>query len=153
MKRFDKAIKGLVKGYMNDTLETKTCTACAVGNIIAECNNYIVDKENTNWLTKEGLDKYPEWGNVFVTGYNQFIYEGDYKGEAKRQIDSTGYTWEELAQVEFTFEKTQGDMFTKLMAVVEVLCNIEGFNDEVAKETKELFTHEKPFTTEIVNLV
>jgi len=25
------------------------------------------------------------------------------------------------------------------MAVVEVLCNIEGFNDEVAKETKELF--------------
>jgi len=139
MKRFDRAIKALVKGYMNDTLVTKICTACAVGNIIAECNNYIVDKENTSWLTKEGLNKYAEWDAVFVTVYDQFIDDYFYEGEAKRQIDSTGYTWQELAQVEFTFEKTQGDMFTKLMAVVEVLCNIEGFNDEIIKETKELF--------------
>jgi len=139
MKRFDKAIKGLIKGYMNDTLATKICTACAVGNIIAECNNYIVEKEKNNWLTKEGPNKYPKWDKIFITGYDQFIDENNYKGEAKRQIDSTGYTWEELAQVEFTFEKTQGDMFTKLMAVVEVLCNIEGFNDEIIKETKELF--------------
>ena len=140
MKRFDKAIKGLVKGYMNDTLVTEICTACAVGNIIAECNNYIVDKENIiSWLTKEGQNKYPKWGAVFVTGYDQSIDENNYKREAKRQIDSTGYTWKELAQVEFTFERTQGDMFTKLMAVVEVLCNIEGFNDKVVKETKELF--------------
>jgi len=139
MKRFDRAIKGLVKGYMKNTLATKTCICCAVGNIIAECNNYIIDKENENWLTKEGLNKYPEWGNVFTTFYIQSINEDNYKGEAKEQIESTGYTWKELAQVEFTFEKTQGDMFTKLMAVVEVLCNIEGFNDEVAKETKKLF--------------
>jgi hypothetical protein len=140
MKRFDRTIKALVKGYMNDTLATRICTACAVGNIIAECNNYIVKKEINNWFTKEGPDKYPKWDDVFITYIDrQKIYEDDYKGEAKRQIDSTGYTWEELAQVEFTFEKTQGDMFTKLMAVVEVLCNIEGFNDEVAKETKELF--------------
>jgi len=142
MKRFDKAIKGLVKGYINDTLATKRCTACAVGNIIAECNNYIIDKGNTSWLTKEVLDKYPKWDTVFITitgKSQQLIREYNYKGKAKEQIDSTGYTWEELAQVEFTFERTQGDIFTKLMAVVEVLCNIEGFNDEIIKETKELF--------------
>jgi hypothetical protein len=143
MKRFDKAIKGLVKGYMNDTLVKKSCAACAVGNIIAECNKYTIDlffSSFYSWKDKEGNSVGIQWDNVFLTGENkQLIYEGGYKGEAKEQIDSTGYTWEELAQVEFTFEKTQGNMFTKLMAVVEVLCNIEGFNDEIIKETKELF--------------
>jgi len=141
MKRFDKAIKGLVKGYMNDTLVAGICTACAVGNIIAECNKYTIDLLFYFWKDKEDNDIITMWDDVFLTAIDdrQRIYEDNYKREAKRQIDSTGYTWEELAQVEFTFEKTQGDMFTKLMAVVEVLCNIEGFNDEIIKETKELF--------------
>jgi len=142
MKRFDKAIKGLVKGYMNDTLVTKSYAACAVGNIIAECNNTIdlFFSSFYFWKDKKGNSVGIQWYNVFLTdGNKQLIRIYNYKGEAKRQIDSTGYTWEELAQVEFTFESTQGDMFTKLMAVVEVLCNIEGFNDKVVKETKELF--------------
>jgi len=141
MKRFDRAIKALVKGYMNDTLETGICTACAVGNIIAKCNEYTIDLEFLSpWKDKEGNKIVTMWNSVFITYTDrQRIYEDNYKGEAKEQIDSTGYTWEELAQVEFTFEKAQGDMFTKLMAVVEVLCNIEGFNDEIVKETKELF--------------
>ena len=139
MKRFDRAIKALVKGYINNTLKPAKCTACAVGNIIAECNNYTIS-ENLEWIDSEDKQQYPEWINVFCTFFClQTIKKENYIYNAKKEIDSTGYTWQELAKVEAMFERTKGDIFNKLMAVVEVLCEIENFDDVLIKETKELF--------------
>lgn len=133
-KRFNNAISKLVTAFFNDKLEKGICTACAVGNI---CNGASY------------------WVSAFYTVLgHQTINPENYKELTKETIDKTGYSWEELAKVEKAFEcntKIHGNSYYKftkkqiaedqykgLMAVVDVLCEIENIDP---KEYKDMFSY------------
>lgn len=136
---YNKTLSILIDSYFNHTLEHNNCFACAVGNIIASSCGIKLTKPGMIWAKNV-----PHWDSVFMTGYgSQFMYPENYSGEAKRQIDSTGYTVQELAKIEFAFEtakkgKNEEDwMFNGLMAVVEVLDDIHENNDMQVTETSK----------------
>lgn len=132
-ERFNRALKVLVQAFFNDTLAKGNCNKCAVGNI---CNGNL------------------EWQEVFVTRFGvQEINPKNYCGDAKYTIDITGYTWQNLSKVEKAFEENTAidtwrgyydnniskqeimeDQYRGLMAVVEVLCEIEGLDCTPYKE-------------------
>jgi hypothetical protein len=157
---YKKTVDILVDAYFKNTLEHSICTACAVGNIIAANKGY--ELENTgevdldgrtmttfDWITPFGRveSMAPQWKYVFMTdGIAQRIDPLGYNGEAKAEIDSTGYSWANLAKIEYAFEtapkgKTKEDwMFNGLMAVIDVLDKIHENNDtEVTTVTKQRF--------------
>ena len=143
---FTKTVNILVDAYFKNTLQHGNCAACAVGNIIA-CNmgiKFRISAVCDGFYTWDGLKV--SWNKVFVTPFNhQQHNEFNYEGEAKEQIDSTGYTWQELAKVEFAFEtayegKSEDDyMFNGLMSVVDVLIEIHEGNETEKETAKELF--------------
>lgn len=128
---YQKTVDILVKAYFEDTLEHGNCSACAVGNIV----NY--EKSKMSW----------SWANVFCTSSRiQIVEPNNYEGAAKDEIDSTGYTWRELAKIEYAFETApkgnSGDewMFNGLMAVIDVLDQIhENTDNQVTATTKQRF--------------
>jgi hypothetical protein len=158
---YDKTISILVKAYLNDTLEHLNCTACAVGNIIAENNGYKYIKVDKSTIGFDTDFKYTwehkinsvwyeifrsHWQTVFSTpNRDQKIYPENYEGDAKIEIDSTGYSWQDLAKIEFAFEnKHRGAtkeqrMYNGLLNVVEVLGQIHEVEKETTEETKRLF--------------
>lgn len=171
-KRFDNAVASLVKGYMNDTLAKGNCAACAVGNIVAGATGRTIKKSQNldgkvdfDFVNVIGHINNPSWQLVFATSpgdrrlsreKRQVIEMQCYKDSAQLEIDATGYTVQELADVEWAFEKATNIMFhdyhkkrdkrkidedqlNGLYAVVDVLCKIEGYDDTVAQETKDLF--------------
>lgn len=147
-KRFDNAISALVSGYLNGTLAKGSCMACAVGNMVAKGLGL-----KARLLSD---DSFGDWANVFCTNYGiQEIKHFNYRSMAKKEIDSTGYKWYELALVEKVFEENtkiywfeygvfsekeiDQDQLKGLYAVVDTLCEIEGYSNEKANECKELF--------------
>lgn len=140
---YEKTIKTLVNAYFNDTLAKGYCTACAVGNIIAgNCGYKVVgeNKASLRWLGSNGKQIYEEWSEVFMSaGGEQDIEIENYIGESRRQIDSTGYSVLQLAKIEFAFETNGKDMFTGLMAVVDVLGTIHEVDKEDVQQAKNLF--------------
>jgi hypothetical protein len=140
---YDKTISILVKAYLNDTLQQGSCYACAVGNMIAaNCGIKMIDKK---W------DKSPNtyWDSVFSSYRGvQEIDKYAYCAEAKKELDSTGYIWKDLAKIEKAFESTrfneegrqrENAMYEGLLAVVEVLGQIHEVEKEVIEETKLMF--------------
>jgi hypothetical protein len=174
-ERFDRAIAALVKGYMNNTLAKGNCSACAVGNIVAHSLEGSTKSTVTTLSNGECAIDYemisscgdeitPHWQNVFSTQNPDRRYSRErrqeisiwkYDGIAKKQIDVTGYSWKELSDVEWAFEKNtkihfeyykhdkienvDKDQLAGLFAVVDILCKIEGYDDVVAQENKALF--------------
>ncbi len=151
-ERFDRAINALVKGYFNNTLAKGTCAACAVGNIVAA--GIGTSPCLSAWSPTWQNGNQTEWDWVFVTeGKEQRVTPEKYEGAAKVEIDSTGYSWQDLARVEYAFEtstsidfrkyhlfgpeKIDADQYRGLMAVVDVLCEIEGIGDP--SEYKAMF--------------
>lgn len=152
-KRFSDAIDALVKGYIHGTLAKGTCAACAVGNIVAK--GIGCEIKNRNGVFEWMRNTNPSWSMVFVTGSDgsQFICPENYLGSIKNEIDSTGYTWQELARVEEAFEQNtkisfenyenvtpeeiDKDQLNGLYAVVDVLCEIEGIKE--VEEYKLMF--------------
>jgi nuclear transport factor 2 (NTF2) superfamily protein len=149
MRNFDYTVNVLVKAYLEDTLAHQFCAACAVGNIISEARSYKISKVGCGF---EWVGQRTQWENVFMTsnGIQEFNIEG-YQGEARTQIDSTGYAPEELARIEFAFEMADNSdgyyddytnetwMFNGLMAVVDVLADIHGIDLKAKEEAKLLF--------------
>ncbi|QJW91564.1 hypothetical protein HNV11_20365 [Spirosoma taeanense] len=147
--RFDRAISALVKGYLNGTLAKGHCAACAVGSLVAEGVGGKVFRKKRLLLGQTYDCSVPnsDWQDVFVTYLNRPQIQRPYRytGAAKIQIDSTGYTWQELALVEEAFEmntklhfktypictpeEIDTDQYNGLKAVFEVLCEIEGITD------------------------
>lgn len=148
---YNRTVSILVKAYLEDTLVHNYCNACAVGNIIAGNKGYKVNIpgpfRTASWsLNNETI--WPAWDDVFITAYNkgQEISPNAYEGEAKEQIDSTGYKWRQLAKIEYAFESApQGAnedewMFNGLMAVIDVLDIIhENTDKSITETTKQLF--------------
>ena len=133
-KRFERAVDRLVKAYHTNNLSKGNCKACAVGNI---CQDDL-------------------WGLVFSTDNlgNQSVRPSYYRNRVKRIIDATEYTWQELAQVEKAFEENtviniraeylhdretiDKDMHNGLMAVLDVLLELEGVEDDM--DVRKRFT-------------
>jgi hypothetical protein len=139
---FDKTIGILVNAYLNNTLVHNNCCACAVGNIIA-ANMQIKYDPYLKWTGRQLA-----WSKVFVSmpfKSDQIQRPWAYTGNAKEQIDATGYAWTDLALIEAAFERapkgTNKDerMFNGLMAVVDVLCQIHELDEKTKRVTKELF--------------
>lgn len=142
-ERFNRAIKALVQAFFKDNLSKGDCKKCAVGNI---CNGR------------------NDWYEVFMTTDSgvQLIDEHMYFGETKNVIDSTGYRWEELAEIERSFETStkihwqeyyrhkksaiMQDQFNGLMAVVEVLCKLDNIEPTEYKKAFEYTADFKPVT-------
>lgn len=159
---FDNTVSILVKAYLNDTLQHGSCYACAVGNIIASglgCEVVRIRKafRDLSWsnnMDYPGLDRneIKGWGAAFSTEFNdagdleQMRYEPALKNPfVSEQIVASGYSWIELAMIEFAFESSRknstGDelMFNGLMAVVEVLASIHSVDLKVKEQAKQLF--------------
>lgn len=140
---FENSVNVLLKAYLNDTLQHSNCHACAVGNLVAyACGlSFINNSEGKKIWTSQS----PVWQRVFMTSGDQDRFPECYIGEPKEQIDSTGYTWQDLAAIEFAFEtapegESEDDhMFNSLMAVVDVLADIHKVDLSVREEAKALF--------------
>lgn len=124
---FDGTVAILVKAYLNDTLIHGKCHACAVGNIIS-ANGYVFgDNEMNAWnwlqyiLSKKGC----------ITPHD--------KQKAEEQIEYSGYTWQQLGEIEKAFEAEDPDMFNGLMAVVDVLAEIHNVDLTETESAKALF--------------
>lgn len=145
--KFNDTVAILVKAYLNGTLEHQNCAACAVGNIIASKSGYVHrftgELLHDNFYTENGCAIDPGWRYVFCsTGRgSQTINQKRYSGYAKEQIDSTGYSWGNLAKIELAFENMRDDEsgFKGLMAVVDVLASIHGIDLSTADQAKALF--------------
>ena len=157
-QRFEKAYNALYNAFMNDTLASGTCSACAVGNIVADAMGGKVKKLNT-LLFDCDIDN--EWWNLlFITSSNEQIIsklkdDSNVKHFRKKIFDLTGYRWNELAKVEYAFEvntkikhgdydehteqEIMEDQFNGLMAVMDVLIKL----DEVAEGQKYKDTFKK----------
>ncbi len=159
---YHKTVDILVQAYFNDTLKHSDCCACAVGNIIAANLGYnIKNNEDSRypmvWVDGGGCKlPYPGsgkdsfgWGAAIVEGVN----ENHNYGEAKKQIDASGYSIYELAYIEKAFESANkefffGDdppsdeiMFKGLMEVINILDQIHENKDEVVtNSSKQKFT-------------
>lgn len=138
---FENTVSILVKAYLNDTLRHENCAACAVGNLIA--HSLGAEVGIVTWvLGEEEIE--PAWQNVFCTNpmFPQRISPERYLAEAKYQIDATGYSWQDLAKIEASFEsitKREDRMFLGLMAVVDILAEIHQVDLSTAQAAKELF--------------
>lgn len=155
-KKFEHSVNVLLKAYLNDTLEHGNCFACAVGNLVASsmCIQLIkvtpYDPGYGAYRNMWSNGMRHKWNGVFVTtgkpGSKRQEIDGPYyRDEAKKQIDSTGYSVKELAAIEFAFENAQlGNskddyMFNGLMAVVDVLAEIHEIDLATVKSSKALF--------------
>lgn len=153
---FDHTVGVLVKAYLNGTLLHGSCYACAVGNIVA--HGLGVKIKNHKW---ENMP-YPSlidgqvqgWGAVFVSDFDQLLSkktqlireENLSHPRVIEQISATGYSWQDLAKIEYAFEVDfderceDGDrMFAGLMAVVDVLADIHGVDLSIKDQAKKLF--------------
>jgi hypothetical protein len=149
---FENSVSVLVKAYLNETLTHGDCLACAVGNLVsAACNYDPIDHLFASTFDIDGGYKGKGWAAVFCTigdtddDKRQYIRQSSYTGEAKEQIDATGYTWQQLAKIEKAFElapKGKNDdewMFNGLMSVVDVLAEIHNVDLTTKESAKLLF--------------
>ena len=126
MRDFSHSVDVLVKAYMNDTLTHGNDCACAVGNLIA---HELGVNPKSSWN--------PEWLVGYVCGVN--IEDG------RREIETTGYTVNEILRIERAFENVlySNDHdewnYKGLMAVVDVLADIHEIDLTTREESKKLF--------------
>lgn len=151
---YQKTVDILVQAYFNDTLTHFICTSCAVGNLIAPALGYSfgnmelmpsghgAELKAYCWIRGNEIVEpmEPAWWRVIHHGI--FCVE-NYHGEAKRQIDATGYTPRELILIEQAFENVPVNadadkwMFNGLMAVVEALDQIHENTDAAVTQTSK----------------
>lgn len=165
---FDKTINTLVKAYQRGDLDAFNCAGCAVGNIVAGSLNYGISGNNfvdagklvrASWrLTLYA--KYDKDYNIWAkTNYKLGLY----------QINSTGYSKEELILIEKAFiaaseragynritmyredgtiigrdeELEDAVQYAGLMAVVDTLISIHKGNSKAVEQAKLQFVKQK----------
>lgn len=164
-QRFEKAYNSLVKAYFENTLAKGICRACAVGNIVADAQGgtvqkVLVKRQIIDWFTGKPtreIDKVEFtcnvnnhfWGAAFSTSGG--VQSRTRSKEDADKINSeltklTGYTLDEMAQIEYAFEtNTQlqlsfyhnyseqdilEDQFKGLSAVVDVMVELDGIEND-----------------------
>lgn len=137
---FDRTIGILVKAYFDGYLEAADCAACAVGNLVSANCGYKVICIN-QYMNSDGEYISPEWTKIRKYCFDPIPMPDRYVDEAKKQVDSTGYSIQQLINIEQVFMNASfGNNFLKLMAVVDYLIIIHEANDVEVLEAKELFT-------------
>ena len=164
-QRFEKAYNALYNAFMNDTLAKGICTACAVGNIVADAMGAKVYKrERESSITFHCSKQNDWWDKMFITTSNgqritKISQDSEVKYLRKLILNLTGYTWRELARIEKTFEEStkinntyywestpeqiMEDQFNGLMAVMDVLIKL----DEVKEGNSYKETFKNKFQT------
>lgn len=149
-QRFEKSYNALYNAFMNGTLGKGTCTACAIGNIVADAMGVEITRVNNNFKTEKNVTF---WANMFFTsdGIQVIMDNWDYH-EVDDLFNLTGYTVHELMKIEYAFEtntkicfiayqeiseqEVMEDQFNGLMAVMDVLIELDKVEDgELYKES------------------
>lgn len=137
---YHKTVDILVQAYFNDTLKHGTGCGCAVGNMV--CAN-LYNGDFKRWSYDYS---WPSWNAVIDYSFSKPDLKS-YHGVAKDQIDSTGYSVRELAEIEKAFESanviktySEENKFNGLMAVIEALDVIHENKDlELSTKSKNRF--------------
>ncbi len=144
-ERFDRAIKALVKGFFNETLIASNCCACAVGNIVAGGfgGEVIPYRGGFAMLLNGKISRVN--GEWFVPTDEVVL---------RQCIDASGYTLKELRRIERVFIEATAKFYSDfksneanyhgLMAVVDVLLEIEGMNKQ-DRQYHDLFKYTEDF--------
>lgn len=149
---FDNSIKVLVNAYLKDELVHWDCRRCAVGNLVSAACGFGRPFQagwEFGWLNKCNEFVQVGWIEVFCAqpfgGQELNPQEYHNNTNAKYQIDATGYTWQELAQIESAFEfggrEHEDPMYGGLMSVVDILAEIHSIDLQQKEAAKALFTH------------
>ena len=154
-EKFDHTVQVLVQAFLNETLEKDNCQACAVGNLIAHAAGAVyVRKPNTynGNLDLQAEPRVIDWLGAICTsdGCDQSLYKEAYLDQPgiRAAFDSTGYSFEQLARIEYAFESNNGvslyatdsdNEFAGLMGVIDVLADIHGLDLVVATQAKARF--------------
>ncbi len=111
-ERIEKAIDIFLDALNKGTLAKGTCTACAVGNLVAHGMGINITPTN---LSNGELDfeidspiNNGSWGKLFITnfdGYQNKHFENLNDPDVQTCIRATDFTWQELAKIENTFER------------------------------------------------
>jgi hypothetical protein len=149
---FEHTVNVLVNAYLNDELEHRVCTACAVGNIVAAALGTKPALAGTCQATHTKHDNYHFADGTLMSWWT----DGIGQNSPSSQQASTGYRIDELNRIEVAFEMAEGRpdfngrltpgfttdetwMFNGLMAVVDVLADIHGVDLSVKENAKLLF--------------
>lgn len=158
---YNKTVDILVQAYFGDTLVHGNQCGCAVGNIVAaNCGFKIHGKgEDMYWKSTGTIWQDAAW-YAFIKKYKPEDPNSPYDpNKAAHQIKCTGYTFDELYQIEKAFEqaswgKSNDDwMFNGLMAVIDALDKIHENKDELITESSKkkfnrIVTDERSVATE-----
>lgn len=153
--RIENAINVFLKALEQGTLAKAACTACAVGNLVADGMNHDINLDDDY---KPFIARNAYWGSLFTTtDGKQRISDPDYlrKLEYEKAVDnieSTEFTQEELMAIEYAFETNteiiiscykdtskqdiRADQMKGLEAVVEVMMDFDDVKDSI----QEVFT-------------
>lgn len=136
---FENSVDVLVKAYLNDTLEPMSCCACAVGNLVAAANGFTFKGRHRGCsgnLIWDGYQtkQWPTWQQAV----RPYCYSDHQENEGKKQIETTGYTIDQLSRIEDVF-MFYDDNFNGLMAVVDVLAEIHNVDLSVKEAAKLQF--------------
>lgn len=151
--RVSRAIDTFLDAINNGTLVKGTCVACAVGNLVAKGMGATIEVKKYGRHTMVSCDKDVHSWNIFFQTSNgkqsgpacNFIKASyDYVKQGELCVNSTEFTKEELAKIEFTFEtntkiryddyhlyadKTiKNDQIKGLSAVIEVMKTFDDCN-------------------------
>jgi hypothetical protein len=136
-KRFSTAVDKLIRAFFDGNLKKGECDKCAVGSICDGSKKWsLLFETNPDTLEQDRF------------GLNQYMYDLDAYEEPLEVIAKTGYSPEELAEVEYAFEANSwhvGDVTSKddaiqsqfdgLCAVIDKLCEFDEIqNSEFYKD-------------------
>jgi hypothetical protein len=148
-ERVQKAIDIFLDSLNSNTLIGGSCTTCAVGNLVAAACGIKLYKEygyvtadNSEFMTPYGPVNFTAWNHLFFTGkFGQTrnhlsSYSLEHQLQMQALVDTTGFTIDELAEIEYTFEtvaRHQG-VIHALEAVVKVMMKFDEVDSSVIKE-------------------
>lgn len=155
-ERLDNSLYALHHAFFNKILGKGTCDSCAVGVIIAHSQNIQLKTHKEIHRSSIPMDA---WMRLFFTDIDnqqirqKQIYCKFQIDEALELISKTGYSEDELAQIEHAFEintivrsidilerNRMENLQKGLFAVVEVLCKLDQIIDEYSiYEYKKFF--------------
>ncbi len=157
-KRIQNAIDVFLDALNEGTLAKGSCVACAIGNLVAKGLNGKITQNKYNF--KCNIDN-TAWSDLFYTSEGEQILsirKLDDK-DVLKNINSTEFSWEELAKIEFTFEtnteiqhskynqfskkEIRQDQIKGLEAIVQLMLTF----DENKEDVKEVFTNKAELIT------
>lgn len=141
---FEKTVGILTRAYINGTLQSTNCCACAVGNMIADAQGFTFVDEDFAGRGFLG------WKEVNTNATADWLRVLSYDNSGCEDIDvgtgwlrSTGYDEDQLRAIERAFEDNtemfQEDTYDGLVAVYNLLLEIHEANAESELQASEVF--------------